>query len=405
MNIEETFNLAFKNHNKNELQEAIKLYHEVLKIDPNYVNAHYNLVNIFYKLGEYQKAINCSEKAIAINPNYADAHNNLGVIFEKLGEYQKSKECFEKVIAINPNHAAAYNNIATICLKLKRFESYYDYNTKFLQLTSVETVSNSSLESIIPKVAKKLQHQNGVRSFFDNEVLTHLTEIKKPSSDFCEIFEKGQQSKEDRFISYSQRMNRFPTSEPQRLIKSLPYAISQGVHSLINWKGHPLYKSVYDLAIYQMIIQEVKPDVIIELGSGTGGSAIWLADTASALGLNTHVYSFDLIKPQINHNKVTFIEHDLNEANEHKVLPSWDLFKGKKILIEDAHVNLKKILYLFDTILNKDDYLIIEDSDFKQEIISNFSNKKETKYKLDQFFLDFFGTNVTCCTNSIFKCC
>ena len=64
----------------------------------------------------------------------------------------------------------------------------------------------------------------------------------------------------------------------------------------------------------------------------------------------------------------------------------------------------QELLNLFDTILKKDDYLIIEDSVQKQDIISHFSIEKEPKYKLDQFFLDFFGTNVTCCINSIFKC-
>ena len=51
----------------------------------------------------------------------------------------------------------------------------------------------------------------------------------------------------------------------------------------------------------------------------------------------------------------------------------------------------------------KDDYLVVEDSDNKQEIIRDFAATKEPKYKLDQFFLDFFGKNITCSKNSIFK--
>ena len=76
---------------------------------------------------------------------------------------------------------------------------------------------------------------------------------------------------------------------------------------------------------------------------------------------------------------------------------------GKKLLIEDAHVNLDNVLNLFDNILIKDDYLIVEDSDAKQEILRDFAIEKEPKYKLDQFFLDFFGKNITCSRNSIFK--
>ena len=84
-------------------------------------------------------------------------------------------------------------------------------------------------------------------------------------------------------------------------------------------------------------------------------------------------------------------------------LKIYPFFLGKKILIEDAHVNVKNVLTTFDNVLSKDDYLIIEDSDSKQEIIRDFAGKREPKYKLDQFFLDFFGTNITCSKNSIFK--
>ena len=152
-----------------------------------------------------------------------------------------------------------------------------------------------------------------------------------------------------------------------------------------------------------MIIQEIKPDVIIELGSGDGGSAIWLADVACALGINTHVYSYDINKAQLIHEKVTFIEVDLMQVNHSSRPPYWDCFSGKKLLIEDAHVNLTNILNVFDSILERDDYLIVEDSDNKQEIIRDFALKKEPRYRLDRFFLDFFGTNITSSKNSIFK--
>lgn len=188
-----------------------------------------------------------------------------------------------------------------------------------------------------------------------------------------------------------------------RLFDGLPFNSSQGIHSLIKWKEHSLYKTSFDLVLYWMIMQNVKPDIIIELGSGDGGSAIWLADMACALGLDTHVYSYDINKPKLNHERVTFIEYDLLKIGQHSKPPCWEFFLGKKILIEDAHVNVKNVLTTFDNVLSKDDYLIIEDSDSKQEIIRDFAGKREPKYKLDQFFLDFFGTNITCSKNSIFK--
>jgi tetratricopeptide (TPR) repeat protein len=118
LTLKETFDLALKNHQKNNIKEAQNLYNKILAIDPNYVDAHNNLGAIFKELRENQKAISCFEKAIAINPNYADAHNNLGIIFKELGENQKTISCFEKAIAINPNYTDAYYNLGIIFKEL-----------------------------------------------------------------------------------------------------------------------------------------------------------------------------------------------------------------------------------------------------------------------------------------------
>ena len=80
-------------------------------------------------------------------------------------------------------------------------------------------------------------------------------------------------------------------------------------------------------------------------------------------------------------------------------------FSGRKILIEDAHVNVREVLNAFDKVLGQEDYLVVEDSDSKQEIIEQFVSGVGGKYLVDQFYVDFFGTNITCSTNSIFKVC
>ena len=405
LTVKKNYDLAIQNHQNNNIHDAQNYYQKVLEIDPEHESANNNLGVLFQSMGDFHKAKDCFEKAIKINPNYADAHYNLGIILHNAGDIQKAKSHYEKAIEIAPNFAEPYSNLQNIFHGLKDFKSSYDKHVKFFQLKSKDIVSNAKLENVIPRFIKKLQNQNGIPTFFDNAVNFHLTKKMNPDYDFCEIFEKVQNSKENRFVSHSTRIKDASKSEPNNKSHQEPlFLSSQGTHSLIKWKEKPLYKTAFDLVIYSMILQEVKPDVIIELGSGSGGSAIWLADTASMLGLDTHVYSFDINKPMFKHNKVTFIEQDLTKINLKNKPQYWELFNGKKVIIEDAHVNLKDILNLFDSIIRKDDYLIIEDSNEKQNIISNFSNEKEPKYKLDQFFLDFFGTNITCCTNSIFKC-
>jgi tetratricopeptide (TPR) repeat protein len=161
LTIEETFNLAVKNHQGNNLEVARDLYNQVLEfnpnladvhnnlgiifkqleenqkaiscfkkafeINPNFTDAHYNLGNLLKKLGENQKAISCYEKVIKINPNYTDALNNLGIVFENLNEFYKAMNCYEKIIKIYPNHIKAYNNLGKVLKELGESQKAINY--------------------------------------------------------------------------------------------------------------------------------------------------------------------------------------------------------------------------------------------------------------------------------------
>ena len=109
-NIEETFALAMQNHKKKNFKVAENLYEEILRKNPNYINAYNNLGILFNQLGEYKKSINCYEKIIQIQPNNAAAHNNLGFVLNQLDELEKATNCFEKAIQIEPNYADQYDD-------------------------------------------------------------------------------------------------------------------------------------------------------------------------------------------------------------------------------------------------------------------------------------------------------
>ena len=116
------------------------------------------------------------------------------------------------------------------------------------------------------------------------------------------------------------------------------------------------------------------------------------------MGLDINVISYDIKPPNVTHPKVDFIGIDLEkDFIEEKQWP------GKKLVIEDAHVNIKEVLLKTDLLLRKGDYLIIEDSQKKESEIFDFLSNAKNKYKVDNFYVDFFGRNTTCCVDSIFK--
>ena len=247
---------------------------------------------------------------------------------------------------------------------------------------------------------KKIKSQ-GTDTFFDNFISNSSLREENETvfTPILNFWEQLLNSKSNRFSSYEKRSKKnCPLSGTKRTITDLYLSMAQGTHSLIKWKDLDVYKTAYDFVIYWMLISELKPNTIIEYGSGSGGSALWLADISTAMGLDINVISYDIKLPNVIHPKVQFVELDLAQDFVEEV--QWP---GKKLVIEDAHVNVKSVLLKTDLFLKKGDYLVVEDSEEKQpEIVDFLSNAKNT-YKTDNFYLDFFGRNTTCCVDSIFK--
>tara|TARA_R110000803_G_scaffold33033_1_gene72495 strand:+ start:460 stop:1308 length:849 start_codon:yes stop_codon:yes gene_type:complete len=174
--------------------------------------------------------------------------------------------------------------------------------------------------------------------------------------------------------------------------------MSQGTSSILKWKKLNLHKSCFDLAIYTQLIQDIEPSIIIEYGSGDGASALWMEDIIKSLKMKTKIFSYDIADINIKDTEIIFKKIDLT-----KHFPKITNKKVKKLVFEDAHVNVLNVLINTDKILNKDDYLIIEDSGHKMNIINKFLSKSKNKYKVDTFYTDFFGINATSAINSILK--
>ena len=202
MKIEETFELAFQNHKKNNLKIAEKLYKQILEkqpkhfktifylgtlsiqtkkfgkaksyyekviqISPNYSEAHHNLGTILQELGDFKKAITCYEKAIQINPNYASAHSNLGNLFNELGEYRKAVGCCEKAIQINPNYASAHNNLGNAFKKLDKHKKAITCYEKAIQVNPKYLLANYNLG----KIFRELGRQSEAIKYFQKSNLT-----------------------------------------------------------------------------------------------------------------------------------------------------------------------------------------------------------------------------------------
>ena len=194
------------------------------------------------------------------------------------------------------------------------------------------------------------------------------------------------------------------------------YAAQQGLAQAIEYLGLPHLKMAWDLTLYSMAIEELRPQSIIELGTAAGAHAMWLGDEARKRGLRTSVHTFDIKSAHeiataygieadtwqelMRQRGVTFHgEADLNHAQV--VLPDTLLrsLPHPWIVIEDAHANTAAVVKRLFRYMEPGDYLVIEDirfADRKRHEWFAFLRECADTCAIDLKYTDFFGVNQCC---------
>jgi cephalosporin hydroxylase len=214
-------------------------------------------------------------------------------------------------------------------------------------------------------------------------------------SRFLEVRGRG------RFVPHSVRLEEEASGNACD-IGHLEMLMSQGTTACLEWKGKPLFKTVFDYAMLPMLLWELKPATVFEIGSGSGASAIWMADTIKSFGRKANIYSVDIHAVAEAYEGVHFLAGDCNSPPS---LFELELLRSSPrpwLVLEDAHVNVHDVLAHMDEYLAQGDYLFVEDSRIKTRELNAFMGQRAQRYQVDTRYTDFFGRNATCAANSIF---
>jgi len=253
------------------------------------------------------------------------------------------------------------------------------------------------------KLATELEAHRGVPSFLEGYLLRHLKQGAWPPEAAMMATRYLRRHANGRFVPWRRRQQIvsafFTELIPGTELGFRQYQYSQGAGPVFRWRGIPCFKTNCDFAIYTMLIDELKPGTIIELGAGAGGSSLCFADLCTALGLSTQVISIDTAAAEFSDPRITFVCVDCCEwlAATAKSKPG---FAHPYLMIEDFHGDLYRCFSDIDLILQFEDYLVVEDSFLKQDLLAKLV--ADRPYLVDSKYTDFFGTNCTSAINSIF---
>jgi len=132
--IKEQFLQAVHKHQKNELQDAKKIYDAILEAIPNHLEAIYFSGLLSYQLDDFHGSKKLLSKALDLNPNWPEALNNRGNAFKGLGDFEEALCDYTKAIKIEPSYALALSNRGLVLNELNCFEAAIADLTKAIEI-------------------------------------------------------------------------------------------------------------------------------------------------------------------------------------------------------------------------------------------------------------------------------
>ncbi|MBK6542720.1 MAG: tetratricopeptide repeat protein [Flavobacteriales bacterium] len=108
--LEETYTKGEQAYQRGAYEEAIALFSDVLKQDPEHLNAYLQRGFCQSLTKQYEKAIADFSAVIARKPDHLWAYTSRGSAYTKLQRYDKAIMDFDLVIGLDPKNEEAFNN-------------------------------------------------------------------------------------------------------------------------------------------------------------------------------------------------------------------------------------------------------------------------------------------------------
>lgn len=135
-------------------------------------------------------------------------------------------------------------------------------------------------------------------------------------------------------------------------------------HQQCRWMGVHTMKNPLDAWIYQEILFETKPDVVVEIGGDAGGSALYLAMLMEMMG-NGEVISVDIDRSrwEVSHHRITTVTG--NSASADTVAQVAALCEGKSVMViqdgDHRKAGVLRDLRAYAPLVTPGHYFIVED--------------------------------------------
>jgi cephalosporin hydroxylase len=186
------------------------------------------------------------------------------------------------------------------------------------------------------------------------------------------------------------------------------YASGTRTWSNTHWLGVAAQKCAFDLWVYQEILHELRPSVIVESGTANGGSALFLASICDLLGQG-EVVTIDIVEQHERppHERITYLT---GSSTALEIVRSVERLIGGRtpvlVILDSNHErdHVLDELRLYAPLVSPGSYPIVEDSNINghpvasdfgpgpAEAVERFLDETtdfEVDHSREKFFLTF----------------
>ena len=139
--------------------EPIEKYQQVLRVDPNNLDALHNLAGLYLERGQLQQAIPLFEKIVQQHPDNLEWHLTLAKLYALTGQKQKAEITYDEVLAQQKDNFTALLSKAVLRGEqgdIKTARALFQQAEKVAPTSELKAQVRTVAQSILPSTVKPL---------------------------------------------------------------------------------------------------------------------------------------------------------------------------------------------------------------------------------------------------------
>jgi predicted TPR repeat methyltransferase len=115
-------------------ESAVYVLGELLRLAPDYADAHCIRGVAFVRLGRSREALACFERAVVLAPNSIEAVSNYGTALLQVGEHERALTELDRALSLDPRHVFSWHNRGNALTSLSRLEEAVESYSRALDI-------------------------------------------------------------------------------------------------------------------------------------------------------------------------------------------------------------------------------------------------------------------------------